>query len=144
MDQRRLHPSRLSTPPSRLAHARISGLARLAPGCGSAPRIARLRRRAPQPRDVLRLGPPDRSPRTAGTPAPRRPAARPPGSLASDGGDPSPATSCGSVPRIARLRRRGPQPRDVLRLALQPYANLTTSGASGPTCPPTSPSGRDP
>src|SRR5437867_52892 len=50
----------------------------------------------PQPRDVLRLGPPDRSPRTAGTPAPRRPAARSPGSLASDGGDPSPATSCGS------------------------------------------------
>src|SRR5882762_7292495 len=100
------------------------------------------------------------SPRTAGTPAPRRPAARTTLSarlgrrgpqprdvlrlallsqLASDGGDPSPATSCGShyslssprtagtpAPRrpaarttlSARLGRRGPQPRDVLRLAL--------------------------
>jgi hypothetical protein len=59
----------------------------------------------------------DCSPRTAG--APRRPAARSFRSLASDGGDPSPATSCGSFFQIARLGRRGPQPRDVLRLALQ-------------------------
>src|SRR5438093_654551 len=80
---------------------------------------------------------PDRSPRTAGTPAPRRPAARISGSLASDGGaqprdvlrlgfpDRSPRTA-GPQPRdVLRLgfpdrspRTAGPQPRDVLRLAL--------------------------
>ena len=47
-----------------------------ATSCGSFFQIARLGRRGPQPRDVLRLVLSDRSPRTAGTPAPRRPAAR--------------------------------------------------------------------
>src|SRR5437867_4686328 len=77
--------------------ARISGLLASdgggpspATSCGSDLRIARLGRRGPQPRDVLRLGSPDCSPRTAGAPAPRRPAARISGLLASDGGAPAP------------------------------------------------------
>src|SRR5262249_60502737 len=64
--------------------------------------------------------------------------------LASDGGGPSPATSCGSHDQfISSPRTAGPQPRDVLRLARSVHKLASDGGAPAPprlaARPPTAP-----